>query len=220
MSDRKTAAIANILVRYFSVKPKNILVVGCGSGIEAAILAQSFGARVVGIDIVDNFHAAAKSAVTLQVADATAMPFSDREFDFVYSYHALEHIPDYKKALGEMRRVLKPLGGWCVGTPNRARLVGYLGSKDATLREKFLWNAADWKMRVRGQFRNECGAHAGYTAEELSMVLEAAFGRTVDITADYYNEIYPRHNRVLSLLRKLRVAPFLLPSVYFAGIVA
>lgn len=220
MSDSKTAAIANILARQFSVRPKNVLVVGCGSGIEAAILADSFRARVVGIDIDDSFNPAAKSTATLQVADATAMPFSDGEFDFVYSYHALEHIPDYKKALGEMRRVLKPGGGWCIGTPNRSRLVGYLGSKDATFREKLLWNAADWKMRVRGKFRNEFGAHAGFTADELSADLASVFGRVVDITADYYNEIYPRHNGALSLIRRLRVAPYLMPSVYFAGLMA
>ena len=119
-----------------------------------------------------------------------------------------------------MRRVLKPGGGWCIGTPNRSRLVGYLGSKDATFREKLLWNAADWKMRVRGKFRNEFGAHAGFTADELSADLASVFGRVVDITADYYNEIYPRHNGALSLIRRLRVAPYLMPSVYFAGLMA
>lgn len=219
MSDNKTAALANIVVRELSVRPRNILVVGCGSGIEAAILSNLFGAHVVGIDIVGNFDSSANNCVTLKVADATQMPFSDGEFDFVYSYHALEHIPDYRKALCEMRRVLQRQGGWCIGTPNRLRLVGYIGSKDASMKEKILWNMVDWKMRALGRFRNEYGAHAGFTANELSKELEVAFGVPIDITYDYYKEIYTRHVDKLGLMRRLHLSPYIFPSIYFAGVV-
>lgn len=206
------------MARQFSVRPRNVLVVGCGSGLEAAILSDSFGAQVVGIDIADHFDPFASSKVTLRVADATQMPFRDGEFDFVYSYHALEHIPDYRKALGEMRRVLKREGGWCIGTPSRSRLLGYIGSKNASVKEKLLWNLADWKMRALGRFRNEYGAHAGFTATELSNELATVFGNAVDITVDYYEEIYPRHLEKLAWLRRMHLASFILPSVYFSGV--
>lgn len=59
----------------------------------------------------------------LQRGDATSLDFADGRFDCIYSFHALEHIPDYRKALQEMRRVLAPGGTYCIGTPNRLRLV-------------------------------------------------------------------------------------------------
>ena len=217
MADNKTAAIAAILRKRFDMRPRNILVVGCGSGLEAAILAETFNANVTGIDITDEFDAQAGKKVRLEVADATSMTFADEEFDCVYSYHALEHIPDFRAALRHMRRVLAPGGGWCVGTPNRSRLIGYLGSKDATLVEKLRWNMADWSMMLRGRFRNEFGAHAGFTAGELSGELKTTFGDAIDITRDYYDQIYERHVGKLAFVTGAGLGKFILPSVYFAG---
>jgi SAM-dependent methyltransferase len=42
--------------------------------------------------------------------DLTKLPFPDRSFDCVYASHVLEHISDDRKALSEIRRVLKPGG--------------------------------------------------------------------------------------------------------------
>src|SRR5690606_17037057 len=106
-------------------------------------------------------------------------------FDFVYSFHALEHIPQYRTALREIHRVLKPDGGYLIGTPNRSRLVGYLGARNASLAEKIRWNVADWKAMLRGEFRNELGAHAGYSSEELRAELAGVFQCAHSITSDY-----------------------------------
>jgi len=38
-------------------------------------------------------------------ADLTALPFADKTFDFVYSHHAFEHLPDPKKACAEAARI-------------------------------------------------------------------------------------------------------------------
>jgi SAM-dependent methyltransferase len=43
--------------------------------------------------------------------DATDIKFPEGTFDCVLCYHVLEHIPDDKKAMSEILRVLKP-GGW------------------------------------------------------------------------------------------------------------
>ena len=46
------------------------------------------------------------------VGDLFQLPFEDSSFDYVFSIYVLEHIPDPKRAIDEMYRVLKP-GGIC-----------------------------------------------------------------------------------------------------------
>ena len=134
-----------------------------------------------------------------------------------YSYHALEHIPDYRAALHEMRRVLKPSGGFLIGTPNRSRLIGYLGSKNATILQKVHWNLLDWTAKISGKFRNECGAHAGYTLEELRAELLAVFNIANDISPAYYLLVYKNRRGLVEWLYRLGISQWLFPSIYFCG---
>jgi SAM-dependent methyltransferase len=46
-------------------------------------------------------------------ADITSIPFENNYFDVVLCNHVLEHIPDDRKAMSEMYRVMKP-GGWSI----------------------------------------------------------------------------------------------------------
>ena len=43
-------------------------------------------------------------------ADICALPFDDNSFDVIFCNHVLEHIPDDRKAMEELYRVLKPGG--------------------------------------------------------------------------------------------------------------
>jgi ubiquinone/menaquinone biosynthesis C-methylase UbiE len=216
ISNPRTAAIASIIASRIERPPATILVVGCGSGVEAAVLATKFGARVTGIDIVERFDPEAATVVTLQHGDATSLTFADEAFDVVYSYHALEHIPDYRRALSEMRRLLKPWGCYCVGTPNRARIVGYIGG-GSTMTEKIRWNMADRCARLQGKFRNEYGAHAGFTAAELRDILLDSFATAENVTAEYYRQLYANHRRMVDFAVRAKLADCLFPSVYFLG---
>ena len=45
--------------------------------------------------------------------DITRLPFGDGAFDVVLCSHVLEHVPDDRKAMAELCRVLRP-GGWAV----------------------------------------------------------------------------------------------------------
>jgi len=47
----------------------------------------------------------------MMAMDLTAMTFDDNSFDAIVCNHVLEHIPNDKKAMKELYRVLKP-GGW------------------------------------------------------------------------------------------------------------
>ncbi|MGZ0020674.1 class I SAM-dependent methyltransferase [Nitrosomonas sp. wSCUT-2] len=216
-ADPKTKILADIFCKEQDLIPKRLLVVGCGRGIEAAVLAQHLGANVTGIDIIANFDSRAARIADLQQGDATKMEFADGSFDFVYSFHALEHIPDYRAALAEIHRVLCPGGRWMIGTPNRKRVIGYLGSKDASIADKLHWNYIDWKAKFQGRFRNELGAHAGYTQEELSSELAKVFSKVTDITFDYYRSLYSKKLHLINAAINLGAASLMFPCIYFMG---
>jgi len=46
-------------------------------------------------------------------SDVCCLPFPDDSFDVILCSHVLEHVPDDRKAMSELCRVLKP-GGWAV----------------------------------------------------------------------------------------------------------
>jgi SAM-dependent methyltransferase len=56
------------------------------------------------------------------VVDAQALPFAGERFDAVIANHMLYHVPDRARALGEMRRVLRPGGRLYASTVGRAHL--------------------------------------------------------------------------------------------------
>ena len=215
--DPKTTLLADIVRARHGAAPRRLLVVGCGTGVEAAALAQRLDARVTGIDIAAAFDQDAGKVVELIYGDATRMVFDDASFDCVYCYHVLEHIPDFRAALVEMRRVLKPGGSYMIGTPNRSRVVGYIGSSDTPLRLKIQWNLDDWWARLCGRFRNELGAHAGYTFEELRDELGGTFTSVTNITPDYYYRLYERQAKLVSMLINTGTWRYLFPAIYFYG---
>jgi SAM-dependent methyltransferase len=211
-------ALMAVLNPLLPEKPKRILVVGCGTGEEAGILARSYGADTIGIDLVTEFtldHAQAAPA-TLLAMDAREMRFEDASFDFIYSFHALEHITGPERALQEMRRVLKPGGHYLIGTPNKARLIGYIGS-GTSIWNKIHWNAADWSKRLTGQWRNEAGAHAGFTTSELTAMCRSAFGAGDDVSPGYYLALYARRAKQVRMLLNSGLAPWLFPAIYVHG---
>ncbi|MCC6145802.1 MAG: class I SAM-dependent methyltransferase [Candidatus Hydrogenedentes bacterium] len=107
ITNPRTSVLAGLIAAHCGIKCPSVLVVGCGRGIEAAVLAQDLGADVTGIDLDPRFDPEAARYASLTLGDATKLDFPDASFDIVYSYHALEHIPGYHKALDEMHRVLR-----------------------------------------------------------------------------------------------------------------
>lgn len=217
LTDTKTEKVAEIIRKIHQPKIKNLLVVGCGSGIEAAILAQRLNAKVIGIDIEDNFDSAAKKIATLETGDAENLLFKNDTFDFIFSYHALEHIAKPKNALKEMYRVLKKDGGFWIGTPNKSRIIGYIGGKNTSLTQKINWNLADWKARLTGKFENKFGAHAGFTAEELKNLLTQVFPHVEERTKDYFQSVYANRRNILNFIENSKLSNYIYPSVYFNG---
>ncbi len=53
-----------------------------------------------------------QGSVTVKKVNITSIPFSDGYFDAILCNHVLEHIPDDKLAIQELRRVLSFQNGW------------------------------------------------------------------------------------------------------------
>jgi SAM-dependent methyltransferase len=96
-----------------------VLDIGCGVGGPARTLAAEFGLRVVGVDLTEDFVAAAEALTKVarvepppefRVADATALPVPDGAFDGAFLQHVSMNIRDKAALLGEAHRVLAPGG--------------------------------------------------------------------------------------------------------------
>ena len=60
---------------------------------------------------------------TVIQGDAQAMPFADGSFSAVVCLETLEHLPDYRKAVAEIHRCLKPEGKAVISVPYRKHSV-------------------------------------------------------------------------------------------------
>nr|AWM04526.1 class I SAM-dependent methyltransferase [Bradyrhizobium amphicarpaeae] len=218
VKDNKTRALVAIVRDLIDCISPSILVVGCGDGREAGVLARSLNASTIGIDIGEQFQfdRDGSAPAELKIMDAQQLDFPDASFDFVYSFHALEHIPDHKAALSEMARVLKPNGSYLIGTPNKSRVVGYLNSP-TSLNNKIKWNLADYRMRATGRWSNEAGAHAGFTERDLLSLCHTAFGDSSAVTKRYYKALYARKANLVEVLGQSGAGGLLFPAVYVAG---
>ncbi len=113
VSERVTDSILQLV----GVTPATqFLEVGVGTG-RIAIPIVKRGFTYTGIDISDNMLAKLRQNLadssehlTLLNADATNLPFPAASFDVVLTVHVLHLIPDWQRALAEIRRVLKPGG--------------------------------------------------------------------------------------------------------------
>jgi ubiquinone/menaquinone biosynthesis C-methylase UbiE len=100
----------------------HLLDIGSGIGGPARYFANRFGCNITGIDLTEEFCAAARhltrllgmqDRVVFEAGDALAMRFPDGSFDGAYSMNVSMNIADKKAFYREIHRVLKP-GGWLV----------------------------------------------------------------------------------------------------------
>src|SRR5207245_2070303 len=90
-----------------------ILDFGCGDGRRWS----GENNDVVGIDINLARLTDAKSRISLVQCDGRLLPFRNSIFSLIISDSVLEHIPDYKRAISEIRRVLSTDGLWKIFQP-------------------------------------------------------------------------------------------------------
>jgi ubiquinone/menaquinone biosynthesis C-methylase UbiE len=90
--------------------------VGCSSGIITSLLGSHFS-HVLGIDIDHEAVSYARdhfssSRVRFLIGDSLALPFRDGSIDVVICNHIYEHVPQPRKLMEGIYRILKE-GGFC-----------------------------------------------------------------------------------------------------------
>ncbi|MBO0819294.1 MAG: class I SAM-dependent methyltransferase [Nocardiopsaceae bacterium] len=160
--------------RKFPIKPgERVLDIGCGAGRHAFELYRR-GAHVVAADLddselgpVNGMFAAMRAEERLPPragahavnTDMTNMPFDDESFDKVIASEILEHVPDDRRAMAEIARILRPGGLAAVTVP-------------AWLPERVCWALSE-------EYHSNPGGHIRiFTRNELAGKLTAA-GLTV-----------------------------------------
>jgi ubiquinone/menaquinone biosynthesis C-methylase UbiE len=100
-----------------------LLEVGCGRGAGAAIIVRHYQPAVLHAVDLDlrmirkasrYVKAHLRDRIALHVADAEHLPFRSGRMDGVFGFGVLHHVPDWRRALAEMARVLKPGGVYCL----------------------------------------------------------------------------------------------------------
>jgi len=100
-----------------NVVGKQVLEIGLGEGSESERLIRR-GAHWSGVDLTAESVHRVRTRLTLRdlpyqelrQGSVLELPFAEGTFDMVFSHGVLHHVPDIKRAQGEIRRVLRPGG--------------------------------------------------------------------------------------------------------------
>jgi ubiquinone/menaquinone biosynthesis C-methylase UbiE len=134
-----TVQTALTLLQRVDLPPEpRCLEIGCGQGALTRLLVERYGALMIASDydpeqvaVAQDRLADLNGRVEYRVVDARAMPFEDAEFDAVFSFGVLHHLPGgWRQVVAEVARVLGP-NGWFVFTdfvvlPRTGRWLGRL----------------------------------------------------------------------------------------------
>lgn len=115
--------IDKVTSRYYheffkELADKNILEIGCGHGFGAKAISKNFSPKkIVATDLDPRMISSAKKnvddpVIVFEEADAARLPYKNNNFDAVFDYGTIHHIPgpQWKNCLEELYRVLSPGG--------------------------------------------------------------------------------------------------------------
>lgn len=103
-----------------------ILDVGCGSGYSCELILEEFQpVELFAFDVMPEQVQLARQrglAANIFLGDITNIDLPSRKFDAVFVFGILHHVPEWRGALEELNRVLKPGGVLLVEEPDRQAL--------------------------------------------------------------------------------------------------
>ncbi len=102
--------------------PQRIIDIGCGPGNSTAVLKKRYpDAYVLGADFSPNMIEKAKADyndIDFMIFDATKdFEKLNGQFDIVFSNACIQWVPNHKKLLGDMMRILNPKGIMAIQVP-------------------------------------------------------------------------------------------------------
>jgi 2-polyprenyl-3-methyl-5-hydroxy-6-metoxy-1,4-benzoquinol methylase len=103
--------------------------IGCATGMLLNHMRQK-GWRSVGVEVCAESarYGIEKFGLDIRIGTLEQAGFPDRSFEAIHFSHLIEHVPDPRALLVEVRRILKPDGHMIVTTPNvtgmHARFAG------------------------------------------------------------------------------------------------
>ncbi|MDQ6664895.1 MAG: methyltransferase domain-containing protein, partial [Acidobacteriota bacterium] len=102
---------------------KSVLDAGCGTGYGSAHLALN-AREVLGIDNSEEAVGYARAHfaqrnLRFEQGLCQSLPVADGSVDLIAAFEVIEHLPEWRKFLGDARRALTPGGLFLVSTPNK-----------------------------------------------------------------------------------------------------
>ncbi len=118
---RRHYAVRDAVVRCAQPGGGWLLDIGCGTGGFVHYMACGGDWRGVGLDVnMAALRLARRQPADVFCSDLDGIPLPTGTFDVVTMWEVLEHLPDPRSALAEIRRLLKPRGKLLLSTPNGA----------------------------------------------------------------------------------------------------
>ncbi len=193
----------SLFVDFDSLRGKDVLDVGIGSGIATQMFAEA-GAKVTGVDLTEWAVETTRRRLAtfelegvVQQADAEQLPFADASFDLVFSWGVIHHSSNMDQALSELVRVTRPGGQIVLMVYHRRSLffVVYRGF------QRFLPIARRLGLHFEGARAGETEGLIArhFTVDELRRKLEG-----VGLT-NVWIQPYGQDAELLPLPRRIRV---------------
>ena len=113
---------------FLSTSKPSMLDIGCSVGATVAA-AKRRGWNAQGVDVSRTaVEFCRREGLNCKQYDGHTLPFEDKSFDVLTSWHVIEHVTSVSETLDEWFRVLKPGGVMILETPDancwKARLMG------------------------------------------------------------------------------------------------